>query len=215
MKKRVCFSLCLCICLCLFLTSCGERTEKFTDYSFEYFDTVTSVTGYAKSEEKFALVCADIFRQLSEYHKLFTIYHRYEGMENLCTINELKDGAHRTVKVDERIMDMLLFSKEMYEKTGGEVNIAMGSVLSIWHHYRTVGKSDPTKAELPPMDDLREAALHTDINHLILDEQNCTVTITDPKMPLERGYALVQMPRVTRWKWWRVRWRSKAFQDMF
>ena len=200
MKKRVILSLLLCIGICLSFTSCAEKTEKFTEYSFEYFDTVSSVTGYAKSSEEFALVCADIFRQLSEYHKLFTIYHRYEGMENLCTINELKDGAHRTVKVDERIMDMLLFSKEMYEKTGGEVNIAMGSVLSIWHNYREVGMKNPWEAELPPMDDLRDAALHTDINNLILDEENCTVTITDPKMTLDvgaiaKGYAVEMVAR--------------------
>lgn len=203
MKKRVFLSILLCICIFLSFSSCiekTEKTEKFTDYSFEYFDTVTSVTGYAESEEDFALVCSDIFRQLSEYHKLFTIYHRYEGMENLCTINELKDGAHRTVKVDERIMDMLLFSKEMYEKTGGKVNIAMGSVLSIWHNYREAGLKKPWEAELPPMEVLQEAALHTDMNHLILDEENGTVTITDPKMTLDvgaiaKGYAVEMVAR--------------------
>ena len=200
MKNRVLISLLLCIGLCLSCVSCTKQDEKYSDYSFEYFDTVTSVTGYANSREEFALVCSDIFRLLSEYHKLFTIYHRYEGLENLCTINELKDGEHRIVKVDERIMEMLLFSKEMYEKTGGEVNIAMGSVLSIWHNYREAGMENPSKAELPSMDELREAALHTDINNLILDEENCTVTITDPKMTLDvgaiaKGYAVEMVAR--------------------
>lgn len=200
MKKRAFLSLLLCICACFFLTACGKRTEKFTEYSFEYFDTVTTVSGYAKSSKEFALVCEDIFRRLSEYHKLFTIYQRYEGMENLCTVNELTDGAHRIVKVDERIMDMLLFSKEMYEKTGGKVNIAMGSVLSVWHSYREAGMEDPQNAELPPTEVLREAALHTDINALILDEENGTVTITDPKTTLDvgaiaKGYAVEMVAR--------------------
>ena len=200
MKKRAFLSLILCICVCLGLSACGKKSEKFTEYSFEYFDTVTTVTGYAESEEAFALVCSDIFRQLSEYHKLFTIYHRYDGMENLCTINELKDGAHRTVKVDARIMDMLLFCKDMYEKTGGKVNIAMGSVLSVWHRYREDGMDHPWEAELPPMNVLQEAALHTDINCLILDEENGTVTITDPKMTLDvgaiaKGYAVEMIAR--------------------
>ena len=200
MKKRAFLSLLLCICVCLGLTACGKKPEKFTEYSFEYFDTVTTVTGYAESEEDFAHVCADIFHKLSEYHKLFTIYQRYEGMENLCTINELTDGEHRTVKVDERIMDMLLFSKEMYEKTDGKVNIAMGSVLSVWHSYREAATDDPQKAELPPMAVLREAALHTDINALILNEENGTVTITDPKMTLDvgaiaKGYAVEMVAR--------------------
>lgn len=190
----------LCICLCLSLSACTRKTEKFTDYSFEYFDTVTSVTGYAESKEDFDLVCREIFDELATYHKLFTIYHRYEGMENLCTVNELKDGAHRTVKVDPRIMDMLLFSKEMYEKTDGKVNIAMGSVLSVWHDYREAGLDAPWEAELPPTERLQEAALHTDINNLILDEENCTVTITDPQMTLDvgaiaKGYAVEMIAR--------------------
>ena len=200
MKKRAFLSLLLCLCVCFSLTACGKKSEKFTDHSFEYFDTVTTVTGYAKNSEEFAHVCADIFHRLSEYHKLFTIYQRYEGMENLCTINELTDGEHRTVKVDERIMDMLLFSKEMYEKTGGKVNIAMGSVLSVWHGYREAGMDDSQNAKLPPMDVLREAALHTDINNLILDEENCTVTIADPEMTLDvgaiaKGYAVEMVAR--------------------
>lgn len=200
MKKRAFLSLLICICVCFSLTACGKRTRKFTDHSFEYFDTVTTVTGYAKNGEEFAHVCADIFNRLSEYHKLFTIYQRYEGMENLCTVNELTDGAHRTVKVDGRIMDMLLFSKEMYEKTDGKVNIAMGSVLSVWHSYREAGADDPQNAALPPMDILREAALHTDINDLILDEKNGTVTITDPQMTLDvgaiaKGYAVEMVAR--------------------
>ena len=51
----------------------------------------------------------------------------------------------------------------MYEKTNGKVNVAMGSVLRIWHNYRTWGLDDPDTAELPDMKKLREAQKHTDI----------------------------------------------------
>ena len=200
MKKRVVIFLLLCISFCMTFSSCTQKTEKYSEYSFEYFDTVTSVTGYADSKEEFDRICEKIFNQLSEYHKLFTIYHRFEGLENLCTVNELQNGAHRTVQVDERIMEMLLFSKEMYEKTDGKVNIAMGSILSVWHDYRETGLKNPQYAELPPMEYLREAALHTDIANLILDEENGTVTITDPEMQLDvgaiaKGYAVEMIAR--------------------
>lgn len=173
---------------------------KYSEYSFDYFDTVTTITGYAESEEEFAAVCQRVFASLSEYHKLFDIYHRYDGMENLCTINDLENGVHRTVFVDERIMDMLLFSVEMYEKTGGKMNIAMGSVLSLWHDYREEGTDIPSEAKIPPMDLLREADLHTDIGNLILDKENGTVTITDPEMTLDvgaiaKGYAVEMIAR--------------------
>ena len=129
----------------------------------------------------------EILSQLADYHKLYTIYHRFDGMENLCTINELVDGAHRTVKVDRRIVDMLLYAKEMYTVTDGMMNVAMGSVLSLWHDYRTIGKDNPDEAALPPMERLNDAAGHTDITKMVIDEENCTVTLTDPQMKLDVG----------------------------
>jgi len=153
----------------------------------DYFDTVITVVGYEKTQEDFDSVANEILRQFSEYHKLYSIYHRFEGMENLCTINELVDGEHRTVTVDRRIIDMLLYAREMYSVTENTVNIAMGSVLSLWHTYRELGKDDPEEASLPPMDSLKAAADHTDISKLIIDEENCTVTLTDPLMKLDVG----------------------------
>jgi 5,10-methenyltetrahydrofolate synthetase len=86
------------------------------------------------------------------------------------------------------------------EKTGGAVNIAMGSVLSIWHDCRELGMDDPASAKLPSMERLQEAALHTDIRGLIIDEEACTVTLTDPAMRLDvgaiaKGYAVEAVAR--------------------
>lgn len=202
MKKRIL----LCILLGSMLlqsigfAGCQKETTKYSTYSFDYFDTVTTITGYAKSQEEFDGVANDALAQLAEYHKLFTIYHRYDGMENLCTINEIVDGAHRTVTVDRRIIDMLLYAKEMYEKTDGTVNIAMGSVLSLWHEYRQEGLDEPWAAKLPPMEKLEAAEEHTDINAIVIDEEACTVTLTDPAMRLDvgaiaKGYAVEMAAR--------------------
>ena len=199
--KQLSAVLALCLLLsCTAFYSCQKAPEKFSAYSFDYFDTVTTITGYAESKEAFDEVADGILAELGEYHRLFTIYHRFDGLENLCTVNELVNGAHRTVTVDRRIIDMLLYAKEMYTKTDGRVNIAMGSVLSIWHDYRAVGMDDPASAELPPMDKLTAASLHTDINCLVIDEANSTVTLTDPAMKLDvgaiaKGYAVEMVAR--------------------
>lgn len=190
----------VCILLLGVFPSCGQKPQAYKAYSLDYFDTATTVTGYAESQAEFDTISSEILAELGEYHRLYTIYHRFEGLENLCTVNELVDGQHRTVTVDRRIIDLLLYAKDMYEKTGGRVNIAMGSVLSIWHDYRTIGMSDPASAELPPMEKLTEAALHTDINCLVIDEENSTVTITDPAMTLDvgaiaKGYAVEMVAR--------------------
>ena len=189
MKKVICAILILCLSLCI--SGCGEKYKKFTDYSFEYFDTATSIIGYEKSEEVFKEKSKIIKEKLSEYHKLYTIYSRYEGVNNIYTIN----NSETAVDVDPKITELLSFSKEMYKMTDGKVNVAMGSVLSLWHKYREEGLNDPSKAEIPPNDLLEEASKHTDINNLVVE--NNTVCLKDSKTKLDvgaiaKGYAIEQ-----------------------
>ncbi|MBQ8836210.1 MAG: FAD:protein FMN transferase [Clostridia bacterium] len=178
--------------LILLFSSCGEKTpEKFTAYYFDWFDTATTIVGYADNKEDFDAVCADISAQFTEYHRLYNIYNHYDGLTNLYTVNH-SDG---TVEVDERITDMLAFSKEAYTLTNGNTNVAMGSVLSLWHNARTHGERHPESAALPDMEKLKAASLHTDIEKVIIDEDNNTVTLLDGEMSLDvgaiaKGYAV-------------------------
>jgi len=198
MKKRTWTVLLLAIALllsALLLPSCSTQTQKYSAHSLDYFDTATTITGYAASREEFDEISGQMLDELAEYHRLFTVYRRYEGMENLCTVNELENGAHRTVSVDRRIIDLLLYAKEIYRTTNGKVNVAMGSVLSIWHDYREAGMNEPWAAELPPRELLEEAAKHTSLDALIIDEANHTVHLADPAMRLDvgavaKGYAV-------------------------
>lgn len=197
MKKRLIILLVvLSLLLPYSLVGCTEpEKQQYKSYSFSIFDTVTTIVGYETEGERFGEVSKKVLDLLGEYHRLFDIYNEYEGINNLCTVNKLVDGEHRVVKVDKRIIDMLLYAKEMYTLTGGKMNVAMGSVLSIWHDYRTAGIDAPWDAELPPMDELEAAAKHTDINDLIIDEKNSTVYLADPKMTLDvgafaKGYAV-------------------------
>lgn len=172
-----------------------KKPEQYRAVYIDSFDTVTQFIGYAESEEKFR-VNADILNEkLISYHKLYTIYTSYEGLNNIRTINQ--NAGVAPVKVDQAIIDLLKFSKTMYDETSGEINIAMGSVLSIWHNYRNQGIDNPTEATLPPMSQLEEAAKHTNIDNIIIDEEASTVYLADPEMSLDvgsigKGYA-VQM----------------------
>lgn len=177
-----------------------EEKTKFNNYYFDYFDTATTVSGYASSQEEFDAVCEDVKALLSEYHRLFDIYNRYTDVNNLATINDLDNGKHTKVTVDKKIIDMLTFAKEMHQKTNGNVNVAMGSVLSIWHNYRNNGLDNPAEAKLPPMELLKEAAKHTNIDDLIIDSENNTVFLADPEMTLDvgaiaKGYAVEQVAK--------------------
>ena len=111
MKKIKILAVMIMALLCATLPACkktGSELQKFSEYSFDYFDTVTTVTGYAASREEFDEIVGDIFSELKEYHRLFTIYLSYDGLNNLRTVNQLSYGEHDTVTVDRRNFEILL-----------------------------------------------------------------------------------------------------------
>ncbi len=176
---------------------CKANPQKFTDYSFDYFDTVTTIVGFEQSEEDFQQNCERIKAWLLEYHKLYDIYTIYDGVNNLCRINMSKGEE---VTVEPEIIELLEFSKELYKTTNGKLNIAMGSVLSIWHDYREYGIKNPEKASVPDLQLLEKANEHTDISKIIIDKQKNTVKLDDLEMKLDvggiaKGYAAEQIAK--------------------
>ncbi len=175
----------LVIALIMNLSGCDTRNKRYQASFLELFDTVTTIVGYAKDKDTFSEYAQMIHDSLEEYHELYDIYNNYEGINNIKTIND--NAGIKPVAVDQRIIDLLMVSKEAYEWSGGKKNIALGAVLSVWHDYREAGLEDPEKAELPPMDLLQEKNRHTDINKVIIDEAASTVYLEDPEMRLDVG----------------------------
>lgn len=150
----------------------------------ELFDTVTTIIGYAQTEEEFGEITDEIYDKLEKYHRLFDIYHEYEG-NNIKTINDQAGIA--PVKVDREIIELLLDCKEYYKVTGGKVNVAMGSVLNLWHEARENGINNPLEASLPDEAALKEASLHCSLDDVVIDEAASTVYIKDPDLRLDVG----------------------------
>lgn len=182
------------------VTACGK--SKLTRYEAEFlnvFDTVTQIKGYAENKEEFQKYAQLVYDSLKEYHELYDIYNDYDGINNMKTIND--NAGIKPVKVDKRIIDLLEFSREAYELSDGKINVAFGAVLSIWHDYREEGINDPENAKLPPLKVLQDKAGHTDINQMVIDEDNSTVYLKDPKMSLDvgaiaKGYATEQVAQI-------------------
>lgn len=180
--------------------ACG--TKKESRYEAEFlmlFDTLTKIVAYTDSKEEFTKYSQLIYDNLKEYHELYDIYNDYNGINNIKTINDQAGIA--PVKVDQRIIDLIRFAQEWYKKSDGEINIAYGAVLRIWHDYRTAGINDPDNAALPPMDLLEAAARHTDISKVIIDVEASTVFLEDPEMSLDvgavgKGYAVERVSQI-------------------
>jgi len=170
------------------LSGCSLETSKLERRQaqfIELFDTATVLIQYTETEEEFKETSELIHDELETYHELYDIYNNYPELNNIRTINEQAGKA--PVTVDQKIIDLLLFSKEAYYKTDGKVNVAFGSVLRLWHDYRELGTSDPLQAKIPPMNQLEAANRHCDIEDIIIDEEANTVFLKDPEMLLDVG----------------------------
>lgn len=181
----------------------NSQPEQYKKIYIDAFDTVTQIIGYSDSEEEFAEQAKDINNALIYYNDLYDIYSIREGINNLRTVN--MNAGKKPVKVEQEIIDLLKFSIDLYEKTNGEINIAMGSVLKIWHNYRTSGINEPSTATLPSMAILEKAAQHCDINNIIIDEEASTIYLADPEMSLDvgsigKGYAVQKVAEYAREK---------------
>ena len=167
----------------LLFSGCGKQKQVYQTVFLDVFDTVTTLRGYEPDEVAFQKRAAQVLQSLTEYHRLFDIYNDYPG-----GLKEVNDNAGiAPVKVHSAVMELLLDCRADYEKTGGRVNIAMGSVLSLWHQAREAGLNDPEHAALPDMDALREAAKHTSFDTVIIDQEAGTVYLSDPDQRLDVG----------------------------
>lgn len=186
MKKAAVFLLLALLLAALALPGSADMNRYSTVY-LDTFDTVISLIGYAEDEETFNAWAQTAHDSYLYMHKLFDTYNSYEdeGIVSVYTLNQR--AAKEPVAVDPILFSLLTYCKNEYEAGRGQVNVAMGSVLSVWHEYREAGLDDPENAKLPPMDVLEAASAHADIDNLILDPEAMTVFFADPEMKLDVG----------------------------
>ena len=187
-KYGMCRAVAMGLILSLLLTGCGMSGKKKKQYQVTYldvFDTVTGISAQAESEAAFRQQAEQIHENLLRYHQLFDIYNDYAGLNNLKTVNDSAGIA--PVAVDSQIIRLLKDCRDYYALTDHVVNVAMGSVLRLWHEARTAGLENPARAALPGEEALKKAAGHTDWTAVEIDEEAGTVYLSDPELRLDVG----------------------------
>ncbi|MBR1586195.1 MAG: FAD:protein FMN transferase [Clostridia bacterium] len=162
----------------------GEYT-RFSRRVFDIFDTEITLMGYAASQEAFDRATDHTVDQLRELNQIFDGYNAYGDLHNLWYVNE--HAAQAPVEVPDVFYSLLVWCRDQWRAGFRATNIAMGSVLKIWHDYRTAGLDQPALAQLPPFDVLTDAAQHTDFENLVLDDEKHTVFYADPQLRLDLG----------------------------
>lgn len=204
-QRLIALGLCAALAAVVGISFWRDRTapKSYTVTWWDVFDTVTVVTGYAASEEEWQQQTDALHQDLVRYHQLFDIYNEYDGVTNLAAVNAM--AGQQAVAVDEDLFALLQFGQQAYELTDGACNIAAGTVLTLWHDARTAaeaatGETALTEAILPKQDALEQAAAHTDMADLILDDTARTVYFADPDLQLDvggiaKGWAVEQAAR--------------------
>lgn len=163
----------------------SDELIKYDTVYYDYFDTVTTFAAYTKDEKEFEKYKEVLEKNLKKYNELYNTYDSFDGVNNISTIN--KNAGKKPVKVDKDIIELLEFCKDFYDKSDGKINIALGSLIKVWHNERELAIANPKKAELPKKELLEEAASHNDIDKIIIDKENSTVFIEDPDIQIDVG----------------------------
>lgn len=202
MKKRLfAFGLSVLLLLC---SACSAEDatayQKFRYHFFGTFDTIISLTGYAKDEAEFEQYAELVQNEMTRYHQIFDRYHTYEGVQNLCLVNS--QAATEPVHAEKELIDLLEVTRMWRERYSVVVNPAMGKVLDLWHEAREDG------TRLPDMQALQEAAEHSDYEQVVVDTKTQTIFFSDPELMLDlgavaKGYAAQLTAETLRAKGWR------------
>ncbi len=158
----------------IFFTSCSPTPKRYNAVYADLFDTVTEFTAYCGSREEFDRYSEALHGELLRLHKIFDIYSSYEDTENAYTLNLNKKANN----VPDELKTLIEDGVERYYETDGRLNIALGSVLSLWSDCRD-------KNTVPDIKELEDNFSHCRAEDIIIDGNG--ITLSDPKMSLDFG----------------------------
>jgi thiamine biosynthesis lipoprotein len=164
--------------------ACAAAPQKFSAQFFDTFDTLVTFTAFAADKAEFERYANAVHGEMRRLHELFDIYHGYDGLVNMKSLNDAAGKA--PLRVDRSIIDLLDLGISAYEDTGKTVNIALGPVLSIWHEYRRRALSEDVLL-VPAPEDLIAAAKHVLPGDIVIDREKSTVFLRYPDMRLDVG----------------------------
>lgn len=181
----------------------GAKWYKGKASFYGTFDTIITVITYTEEEKQFDEYVGMIREEYQRLHRLYDNYNKYDGVNNVMTLNE--EAAKGPVKVDKDLLDIVVFSQKHFQEALGKTNIGMGSVLRLWHDARDAageymsglpnGESEWTDpdsnvtftAKLPEMAALQEANKYTNVFDIVADENNSTIFYKNDKVKMDVG----------------------------
>lgn len=147
----------LCLCLCLSACSMNSSSTQYQNTGFA-MGTVISQNIYSSDGEEIAAQVLDVIDELEK-----TISWRIEGSD-VANINEAA-GSGKAVEVSEKTGLWLAECMDVYEKSGGKLDITVGAAARLWD----IGGENP---RIPEAEELAEALATVGCDKLVLEGTN-------------------------------------------
>lgn len=159
--------------LSLPLTGCQKQDDNIpVSQSGFYFDTFIKLSVYEPVDND---IFTDAFALCDFYEHKFS--RTMEGSD----IWNINHAGGAPVKVDEETITLVKEALSYAALSDGIIDPTIASAKELWDFT----------AELPSLPDqtaLEEACLHVNYENIVLDEDNLTITLTDPYAMLDLGF---------------------------
>jgi thiamine biosynthesis lipoprotein len=125
---------------------------------------------------------------LGEIARLESMLSLYQPTSEIAHIND--HAASEPVPVSPELLTLLLRCRSLHVETGGAFDIAIAPLMRCWRFINDMGS-------VPTEDAIARALACTGMQHVRLDEENCTVSLAEKGVMLDlgsigKGYALEQ-----------------------
>jgi len=145
----------------------GQGQLSRTDY---LLDTVVTLTLYGARE-------ADLDAAFAEIRRLNDLLDAYFPASDLGRLQAA--AGKEPVSLSPEVMELLLFAREMYDRTGGYLDVTVGPLIDLWDirhggHYPAEGELSAARGLLG-------------MEGLLLDEAAETAFLTRPGMRVDLG----------------------------
>lgn len=180
-----------------------DGLNKYSNYFFDSFDTVTQTTVFAETDEEGYKYSNYIKDRMDELHKEFSSFDAYEGVNNVYSIND--QAGKEPVQVSDELFDLIETAINDYKSYSVKNDISFGRVTEIWRkamdiygeegHNHSHENQDHEEKSLPSLEELKAANSFANIDNIVLDKAKKTIFITDPNTKIDvgavaKGYAV-------------------------
>jgi len=178
MKKKIPYIIAILIFILLIIFIFRKEERVYTKDLF-YMDTYINIKIY--SDKDVSKYFEEIENIYSDYHNLTNAFEEVENVKNIYYINE-KLNIGEVIELDKRLIDIIKYGIDAYDKTNGKINIASFNLTNRWKTFIETEENVPSTSELNN--------LNIDINGVIL-ENNTIKKESDVKLDLgsiAKGY---------------------------